>query len=266
MFRLSLCKVYTAIILWFCMGLALAATATKSVQTSLANTSLVSRRIESQLKLAFPALKINSVMASPISNLYQVNIEQNKSFYVDSTANYAILGDMIDLHTKVNLSKKNSNSNEATLWDSLPLKLALKRVIGNGDLAKIAVITDPDCPFCQQLEANLSKLNNITIYYFLYPLAIHANAEMDAKSILCSKDPLNTYLARMATPDISLPENVTCSNARNLIEIHKAIKSLINLQGTPTIILADGSTIVGSPPLKYLKQNIISTTKIPASK
>jgi hypothetical protein len=34
----------------------------------------------------------------------------------------------------------------------------------------LAVFSDPDCPYCQRLESELEKLDNVTVYTFAYPL------------------------------------------------------------------------------------------------
>ncbi|MCP5793712.1 thioredoxin fold domain-containing protein, partial [Klebsiella pneumoniae] len=34
----------------------------------------------------------------------------------------------------------------------------------------LAVFSDPNCPYCKQLEPELDKLKDVTIYTFIYPL------------------------------------------------------------------------------------------------
>ncbi|MEK5764933.1 DsbC family protein, partial [Acinetobacter junii] len=46
---------------------------------------------------------------------------------------------------------------------------AIKTVKGNGQHV-LAVFSDPNCPYCKQLEPELDKLKDVTIYTFIYPL------------------------------------------------------------------------------------------------
>lgn len=71
-------------------------------------------------------------------------------------------------------------------FSSLPISQAIKTVRGNGS-RHVAVFSDPDCPYCRKLESEtLSKLDNVTIYTFLFPLEQHADANRKAALIWCA--------------------------------------------------------------------------------
>jgi hypothetical protein len=55
-------------------------------------------------------------------------------------------------------------------FDNLPFENAIKFVKGNGS-RKLAVFSDPECPFCKKFEQELTKVDNITVYIFPYPIA-----------------------------------------------------------------------------------------------
>ena len=67
--------------------------------------------------------------------------------------------------------------------DSLPLKSAIKIVKGDGK-RQLAVFTDPNCPYCKQLEKELVNVTNVTIYTLLYPV-LNGSMEL-SKKIWCS--------------------------------------------------------------------------------
>jgi thiol:disulfide interchange protein DsbC len=52
---------------------------------------------------------------------------------------------------------------------SLPLKDAFTIVRGNGK-RKLAVFEDPNCGYCKRFERDLQKVDNVTVYMFLYPI------------------------------------------------------------------------------------------------
>lgn len=77
----------------------------------------------------------------------------------------------------------------AIYFDSLPLEHAIVRVHGNG-ATKIAVFTDPTCPYSKQLERNLNKMDNVTIYTIMAPILGNnrARSEPIIDAIYCQKD------------------------------------------------------------------------------
>ena len=57
---------------------------------------------------------------------------------------------------------------------------------GNGK-RKLAVFEDPNCGYCKRFERDLQKVDNVTVYMFLYPILGPDSAEK-SKAIWCAKD------------------------------------------------------------------------------
>lgn len=218
------------------------------------------KTIQSQLKSTLPMVKIDKISDTPIQNIYEVT-SMHKIFYVDGSGRYALIGNLVDLSTKTNLTQLAVESISIVSWNELPLKIAIQKVIGNGK-RKIAVFTDPDCPFCKRLEQEtVPNLKNVTIYYFLFPLSsIHANAISDSQKILCSETPEATFTNWMKD-NKSLPANTKCNNAKILKDMLDT-GNKIGVEQTPTIILTDGKVIPGLIPADYLNQLIADSVKI----
>ncbi|MFN7093993.1 MAG: DsbC family protein [Burkholderiales bacterium] len=249
------------------IGLAL--TLSFSVVTA-ANTQLntidsnILTNIRINLSKSLPDLTIDQVDPTPVANIYQV-ISGRKVFYVDNTGRYAFLGNLVDLTTKQSLTEQQVKQLSVVDWNKLPLNIALRQVIGKGE-QRIAIFTDPDCPFCKRLETEtIPKLNNVTVYYFLFPLSIHANAESDSKKILCSEIPDKVFLDWMKYDKI-LPSKTTCNNAAKLEQMKEVAKKVIQVEATPTIILPNGAIVTGLVPADYLTQLITEAApKVAAS-
>lgn len=206
------------------------------------------------LKKNLPELKISAINNTTIDGIYEV-ISGNKVIYVDKTGRYAFIGNLVDLEKKYSITEKTVIAISKVDWNKLPLKLALRLVIGNGS-KRIAVFTDPECPFCKRLEQEtLIKLNNVTIYYFLYPLSIHKNGIVDSKKILCSENPLSSYLNFMKN-DKALPNTATCNNADSLNIIKAIADKYVHIDEAPTIVLPNGDVVTGLVPSDYLMQLI----------
>jgi thiol:disulfide interchange protein DsbC len=121
--------------------------------------------------------------------------------------------------------------------DELPLDLSIKAVRGNGK-RKLVVFSDPKCPYCKRLEKELAKVTDITIYTLLYPVL---NGSLPvAASIWCSGDRLKAwddFMLRGIAP--------TGKNCETPISTLVQTGQKYRINGTPTLIFADGSVVPG---------------------
>lgn len=220
-----------------------------------ADDSATIATITTNLKANMPDLQIDRVMATPFAGVYEVD-SGRKVFYVDASGNYGMVGNLLDLKNKVSLTEQRTTDLNRIDWSKIPLDLAIRRVRGTG-ASKIAIFTDPDCPFCKRLEVEtIPYLQNVTIYYYLFPLSIHANAETDSKKILCAENPESAMISFMAK-GVVLGKNSTCLNGtQKLPQMVKVGNDLVQVTGTPTIVLPNGKIVSGLIPADYLSRLI----------
>ncbi len=224
----------------------------KSVKESSLSTVEI---IKNSLKLNLPALEVDQITQTVIPGIYEIT-SGRKIFYTDSSGKYAILGNLVDLNTKENLTMEKVEQLNMGDWGKLPLKIALKQVIGSGKY-KIAVFSDPNCVFCKRLETEvISKLTDVTVYYFLFPLPNHFNSKSDAQKILCSENPESTFINFMKD-NISLPSKTECNNAQVLTQMLDVGKNIIHVEVAPTIVLNNGKVVHGVIPADELNRMII---------
>ena len=207
--------------------------------------------IRKTLKDRIPDLpKIVSISKTPINGLYEVLLEDNEIYYADASGNYLVQGSLIDTRTKRNLTEERSEKLTATAFNTLPIKDAITIVRGNGQ-RKLAVFEDPNCGYCKRFERDLLKVDNITVYLFLYPI-LGADSLDKSRNIWCAKDPAKTWLDHM-TRDTALPV-ATCDSsalARNM-EFGRKHK----ITGTPTLLAQDGKRVPGAIPVAQIEQMI----------
>lgn len=226
----------------------------KTSSTNPNANNAVTSNIKNNLKTSLPELKIEQVNPTSIPGIYEV-VAGRHVFYVDSTSRYMFIGNMVDLTTKQSLTQAKVEQLSVVDWNKLPLTIALRQVIGKGE-RKIAIFTDPDCPFCHRLEQDtIPKLTNVTVYYFLFPLDMHVNAKTDAKKILCAENPDKAFLDWMKN-DVALPSRTECKAIDNLTVMINAGKNIAGVTATPTIILSNGHILSGLIPGDYLNQMI----------
>jgi thiol:disulfide interchange protein DsbC len=65
-------------------------------------------------------------------------------------------------------------------------------VRGNGK-RKLAVFEDPNCGYCKRFERDLQKVDNVTVYMFLYPI-LSADSTDKSRNIWCAKDKAKAWM------------------------------------------------------------------------
>jgi len=197
--------------------------------------------IRKNLTERIPQLQaIDEVSKTPIEGVFEIRVNGTDIFYTDAQGNYLIQGNLIDTKQRRNLTEERVDKLTAIKFESLPFKDAFTIVRGNGK-RKLAVFEDPNCGYCKRFEKDLQKINNVTVYMFLYPI-LSADSGEKSKAIWCAKDKGKTWQDWMVR-DIT-PAPASCDStaiARNVELGHK-----FKITGTPTLVFADGSRVPGA--------------------
>jgi len=218
----------------------------------LSLTSLSLRADEAAIRQAFaeryPKMPIKSVTATAIPGLYEIYLG-GQMVYADEKGDHLLVGSLVDTKTRVNLTQQRMQALSTVKFDSLPFDKAIALVKGNGE-RKIAVFSDPDCPFCKKLEQELAKIDNLTVYLFLMPIAeLHPNATGISKDIWCSEDRAKAWSAYML--EGKKPEGGKVCDTP--IDAIASLTSELGIAGTPAIVLADGRRLDGALPAAKLE-------------
>ncbi len=185
--------------------------------------------------------RIDEISRTPLPGLYEVRVGTD-IFYSDAEGNYLVNGQIIDTRARRNITEDRLEKLLAVSFDKLPLKDAFTMVRGNGK-RKLAVFEDPNCPYCKRFERDLEKVDNVTVYLFLYPI-LGPDSTDKSRNIWCAKDKAKTWLDWMVRNAVPAKADASCdvaALARN-IEFGKQHK----ITGTPTLIFADGSRVPGA--------------------
>jgi thiol:disulfide interchange protein DsbC len=221
-----------------------------TVPVACANEAEIKKILEAK----FPQAKVDKVTKTSYFGLYEVFMDK-QLFYTDEKVNYIFLGNIIDAKTNQNLTEQRLQKLTAIPFDSLPFDSAIKTVRGNGS-RKVAVFSDPDCPYCKRLEKELASVNDVTIYTFLYPIpSLHPNAAEKAKAVWCSADRQKAWddlMLRGTAP--AAP--ATCANP---VDKLMALGEKHRIFGTPTLIFPDGTVVPGAVPLAQLEKMLGAT-------
>jgi thiol:disulfide interchange protein DsbC len=212
--------------------------------------------IRRAVQAKFSGAEVQSVTKLPYLGLYEVVIS-NEIVYTDENFEYIIYeGNIIDTKTDRNLTAERKRKLAMIPFNELPLDLAFKRVKGKGE-RKMAVFSDPDCPFCKRIEGDLAKLDNVTIYMFLFPIdSLHPQASDKAKRIWCSPDKVKAwedYLNRGIAPTAA----PTCDNPVDKLVEFGARRGI---NATPTLVFANGDRVPGAISAAQIEK-LLSTAK-----
>ncbi|GAA5588347.1 putative thiol:disulfide interchange protein DsbC [Acinetobacter calcoaceticus] len=200
---------------------------------SFANVDSVRENIKKQ----YPNLKISNIQKTEMPGLYSANLDQ-QIIYVGEDGQHMFVGSMIRLKDQKNLTKDLVLGQNSIDWNQLPLKDAIKTVKGSGQHV-LAVFSDPNCPYCKQLEPELDKLKDATIYTFIYPLK--PQSIVVSRQVWCA--PNQSYSWKKLIQQGVRPTVASCANP---IDRNLELGKRLGFNGTPTLIFANGFKLVGA--------------------
>jgi thiol:disulfide interchange protein DsbC len=189
------------------------------------------------------------------AGLYEVLV-RGELYYVDPAVTVVIMGRMFDVRTREDLSQKRLDAALKVDFKSLPFDRAIKTVRGNGSRV-LATFEDPNCPYCKKLWQNMQVLNNVTIYTFLLPI-LSQDSQEKAKAIWCSKDRATAwddFIVQGKAPPAA------AADCKTPLEQNLALGRDFGINGTPTIVFADGSRGAGAMPIDSIEQRLAAAGK-----
>ncbi len=199
---------------------------------------------------------IDEVSKTPIPGLYEVRIGTDV-LYTDEQGQYVIQGSIIDTKTRANLTEARIAKLTQIDFASLPLKDAMLIKQGSG-ARKLVVFADPNCGYCKRLERDLVALKDVSIYTFLYPI-LGPDSNVKSRDIWCAREPGKVWRSWMvdgATPPKAMGACDTAALERNL-----ALGSRHRVNGTPAVVVEDGSRSPGALPLEQIESRLIAAAK-----
>jgi thiol:disulfide interchange protein DsbC len=197
---------------------------------------------EELVKKIAPGGTIVEIKAAPVKGMWQIDVDANGrrgTIFLDFSRKY-LAGQLVPVDT---LGPKKTD------FSKIPLKDAV--VLGSKTAKKkIAVFTDPDCPYCRQLhevmKQVIAKRQDVAFHVFMYPLPMHKDAYKKAQAVLCEK---SLALMDDAFSGKAMPEP-KCGNEQ--LETSLALGRGLKIEGTPALIREDGLILGGFLPTDKL--------------
>jgi len=196
---------------------------------------------------SLPKIKFDKARVAPVPGLCEAMID-TEVFYVSEAGDYLLVGNLIAIGSGENLTEQR----KAGVVKSIIAELDDKQMINIGPTpAKrtITVFTDVDCPYCSRLHKEVPQLNKkgVRVRYLLYPRnGLGSPTYKKSVSVWCARDKIKAIGIAKAGGKL---KDKTCPNP---VAEHYNLGRRLNITGTPTLILDDGTRIGGYVPAPRL--------------
>ncbi|PCI79343.1 MAG: protein-disulfide isomerase [SAR86 cluster bacterium] len=225
------------------LGLALMLVAVSASQAQNRDQSLRGK-LEQAIEVASQnQLEIISVKPTPLSTIYEVELNTGEILYSDISGDYLFAGDMYRTGATglVNISTRAKQERSLVKIAAIPIE---EMIIFTPDVVKasITVFTDVDCTYCRKLHSELDDLmaKGIEVRYLAYPRGGAEAASYDKMiSVWCSDD------RKKSLTQAKNGQNLPAGDCDSPVLAHHALGNELGISGTPALIFPDGTVIPG---------------------
>ncbi|MGB2517997.1 bifunctional protein-disulfide isomerase/oxidoreductase DsbC [Shewanella algae] len=198
-------------------------------------------------------IEVISMADSPIPGLYQA-ITNRGVLYVSKDGSKLLHGNLYDLNQGMkNLTEAALAGPRLEMLKSFEDKMLVYKA--KNEKHVVTVFTDITCGYCRKLHNQMQEYNDlgITVRYLAYPRqgVPSPNAE-EMEAVWCAKDP------HKAMDDAKAGKSIKMVKCDANIPGQYQLGMSFGINGTPALILEDGSLIPGYQPPKDLLNNLES--------
>lgn len=209
------------------------------------------QKIKDAMSQAIPELSIDEIALSPVSGMYQINMGPN-ILYISEDARYVFTGDIIDIkNNRENITEIARKSLRVSSLKKMVQKNAISFAPKNPQY-RIVVFTDIDCGYCRKFHNHIVELNKlgVAVDYLAFPRGGPNSSGFDKMvNVWCSD---NKQVALTDAKSGKPIPNKICK--QHHVGEQFEFGMMMGINGTPTMILEDGSLVPGYlPPERILE-------------
>ncbi len=192
-------------------------------------------------------VEVTSIQNSPIPGLYEAMTNRGV-LYISHDGSKLLHGNLYDMdHGMKNLTEAAMAGPRLKMMKPLEEKMLVYKA--KDEKHVVTVFTDISCGYCRKLHREMEEYNDlgITVRYLAYPRAGVPSANADEmEAVWCAKDPLK------AMTEAKAGESIKLAKCDAKIDEQFKLGVSFGINGTPAIVLEDGSLIPGYQPPKQL--------------
>lgn len=202
-------------------------------------------------KAAGDDVKPEDVRPTPLPGIFEIR-RGPEILYVSQDGKYVLVGDLYRVAGRENLTEARRSELRRELIGQVPES---KMVVFSPPNPKytVTVFTDVDCPYCRTLHSQMDEYNRLGVkvrYLFFPRTGPNTESWHKAEQVWCSSDRKSALtLAKLGKPLTAK----ACSDTP--VADGYELGKQVGLEGTPGIVLANGTLIGGYvPPEKLLAE------------
>ena len=202
---------------------------------ALADEAAIRQAIEARM----PGAKVQSVVQTPYAGLYEVQIG-NEILYSDADAKFLFVGSVHDGQTLENLTEARLRELGSIKFEDLPFEQSFKIVNGNG-ARQLAYFTDPNCPYCKRMDQELTKVPDVTVHVFLYPI-LSPDSVSKSQSVWCSENRAKAWQDLMLSGRAPTAKPTCDTPVLKNLQLGQKLR----VRGTPALFFSNGQRVGGA--------------------
>ena len=198
-----------------------------------------------------PGINPEWVKPAPMPGFYEV-VYGPHLFYISTNGQFLLRGDVLDLDSNENVTRPMRKKARLAAIESLGEDSMIVYEPEKA-LHTVTIFTDIDCGYCRKLHTELQDYldRGIRIRYLAYPRAGIPSTNYDETvSVWCSSD------KQKALTDAKAQRPVAQGKCENPVADHYEMGRMMNVRGTPTIVLDSGDVIPGYLPADALNSRL----------
>ncbi len=188
-------------------------------------------------------LQIVAIKSTPLTEIYEVELNTGELLYSDRSGDYLFAGDMYQT-TNDGLLNLSSATRQVRNAEKIAAIDEQEMIIFSPDntRATITVFTDVDCTYCRALHRDMETLLDlgVEVRYLAYPRGgEQASSFAKMNSVWCADD------RKKSLTQAKNGQNLPVRECDNPIMAHYALGNELGISGTPAIVFPDGQLIPG---------------------
>ena len=211
--------------------------------------------LQEQLQKLDSRLVIESLQATPLDKIYEVQLNSGDLLYISADGEYLLAGNLLRLDEEgiTDLTEQTRSQIRRQQLQEIPVEDQVVFAPEGDTQAIIQIFTDITCPYCVRLHEEVPELNaaGVEVRYLAFPRqGVNSQAQQKLVNVWCADHRQEAMNRAKGGEDLAATQ---CDNP--VAEQFEMARSQ-GIQGTPAIILPDGRVIPGYVPAERLLKQL----------